>query len=115
MPVISLVFGVQVYCHSNQAEWQAHLKQENVPATATAYYYPVRKDIILGPLACNNIGTQFGAWVMAHELAHVWQEEQGRTFDEPEADRIANRTWSKVRARICKARACVGQMVRIAP
>jgi hypothetical protein len=44
---------------------------------------------------CDDVrrGTRAGAWVLAHEMGHGWQEAMGLPFDEGQADGLADRWW----------------------
>jgi Zn-dependent peptidase ImmA (M78 family) len=100
-----MVFGVQVFCHQGQQEWQANKLLNTIPA-AVAYYKPEDASIHLGPRYCKQLATPTGAWVLAHELGHHWQQSQGLPFDEKQANRLADRNWSRTLERICEVRKC---------
>jgi hypothetical protein len=88
----ALQFAVPVRCYQSTDAWNAQAAAVNA-SRALAYYLP-SQNIALSPFVCREVRrpTAFGANVLAHELAHLWQDEQGRAFDEEEADRIAART-----------------------
>lgn len=41
-------------------------------------------------------GTEWGAWILAHELGHAYQDALGLPFDEGQADRLADSWWRSV-------------------
>jgi hypothetical protein len=81
-------FAVPVHCYQTLTAWQASARPDAVA------YYQAGSHIALSPSVCRDVRrpTLWGANILAHELAHHWQWEQGRAFSEREADRIAART-----------------------
>jgi hypothetical protein len=77
----ALQLAVPVRCYQTE---QAYA----MPATDA--YYSTDRYIALAPDTCKQVRrpTLYGAFVLAHELAHLWQDQSGRSFNEREADRI---------------------------
>lgn len=106
----ALNLGLPVRCYSE-------------PIGPVAYYHPAGWDsepayIALSPAACAEVrrASYRGAFILAHELAHRWQDVFGRPFDEAEADRIGNAAagrWQRRLARLFGVR--IEPVVRLAP
>lgn len=77
-----------------------------------AIYHPGEfRTSVYGPW-CAEVrdGTPMGARVLAHELAHAYQDAMGLPFDEGQADRLAAQWWRSLQ------RALGGRpSVRLAP
>jgi hypothetical protein len=106
LPVISMVFGIQVFCHQSGQEWQASKTTLQLPAATVAFYRTDNGSVHLGPFACKNLATPTGAWILAHELGHHWQAQNGLPYDEKEADTLGDRNWSRTLKKICEVRRC---------
>jgi hypothetical protein len=81
----SLAVGMPVTCEPAQ------------PGVAGLYYPRVLggpRIVVVEPW-CGDVrrGTRVGAWVLAHEAGHAWQEAMGLPFDEGQADGLADRWW----------------------
>jgi hypothetical protein len=100
----ALALAVPVHCYPTDTGWRQAVQDARTDPTAIAFYDPGVR-IAVGPFACREIRrpTLLGARILAHELAHHWQWWTGRTFDEPEADRIADRADNHWLAKIEKA------------
>jgi hypothetical protein len=83
-----LQLAVPVRCYSSEPAFVAA-----GGVGADAFYMP-GEFVALSPNACREVRRPSlrGAWVLGHELAHVWQYRVGRSFDEGEADRLADRS-----------------------
>ena len=89
----ALALAIPVHCYPTEKAWEQQQKVDGVSHLAIAYYdYHFPQRIAVGPIGCREMRrpTHAGANLLAHELAHHWQFMNGRTFDEKEADRIAN-------------------------
>jgi hypothetical protein len=84
----ALQLAVPVRCYSSEPAFVA------AGGSGAAAFYEPGAFVALGPGVCGEVRrpTWYGAFVLGHELAHVWQDLNGREFDEREADRIGE--WS---------------------
>ena len=89
----ALQLAVPVRCYQSGPAWSEQSSVVGV-VDAAAYFLPGDgRHIGLSPSSCREVlrPSLIGANVLAHELAHVWQERTGRAFDERQADRVALR------------------------
>jgi hypothetical protein len=99
----ALLGGVPVNCYS--AERVTFTSGWYAPAEYEAFYLPRAGG---GPLigirepACRSVqhGSRRGAWLLAHELRHFWQDTHGLPFDEQDANEAAHSSWRHVQARV---------------
>ena len=86
--LIGLNIGVPVRCYEDPQDWKANKAEVGAIYNAVAYYNSGEEYIALGPLACREIRrpTIYGAFILGHELTHVFQDHNGTAFDEEEAD-----------------------------
>lgn len=120
----ALQFGLPIRCYDNQAQWAVNKQEVGTDLTAFAYYSP-RYDnepayIALGPRACKAVlrANLFGAYVLAHELAHHKQALKNIPFDEKQADAIAYSTMHRLLRRLqkhFKVKPLKQHIVRLAP
>jgi hypothetical protein len=108
-----LALAVPVHCYSSETVWERELQERAVPYMALAFYVPGSR-IVVGPDGCREIlkPSLLGANLLAHELAHHWQHMNGRSFDEGEADRIANWADEGVLRRLVRV---LGRKARVVP
>jgi hypothetical protein len=115
----ALQLAVPVHCTTSEQTWRANLRAVGLPVLTLAYYEPNVELIALGPDACRQVRAPslMGANILAHELAHHWQDEQGRPMREAEANRIANITDDPLLRRLEKhfGRKARNLEVRLAP
>jgi hypothetical protein len=83
-----LQLAVPVRCYSSEPAFVA------AGGLGAAAFYEPGEFIALSPDTCRQVRrpSWYGAFVLGHELAHLWQDLNGRSFDEGEADRIGE--WS---------------------
>ena len=110
LPLVSLVLQISVICHQPGQEWEATKVHLQLPVATVAFYRSSDGSVHLGPWACKNVATPSGAWVLAHELGHRWQQQQGLPYDEKQADKIGDRDWRAVYKKICSVRTCVANV-----
>jgi len=93
----ALNIGVPVRCYESPTAWKEAKVVVNTIPNAIAFYQPNASDpfIALGPRVCKEVRTPtlYGAFILAHELAHLQQDRNDTPFDEQEADDIG-RLWS---------------------
>jgi hypothetical protein len=77
----ALQLAVPIRCYQTDAAYA-------MPATHA--YYATSGYIALSPDTCRQVRrpTLWGAYILGHELAHLWQDTNGRALNEREADRI---------------------------
>lgn len=88
--LVGLHIGVPVRCYEDAQDWKQEKAIVQTVQGAVAFYNSDDngKYIALGPWACKSVRTPTlgGAWVLGHEITHMWQDRNGTPFDEDEAD-----------------------------
>jgi hypothetical protein len=80
------VLGVPVHC----------LPAANISGPVAGFYQPRPvQAILISERYCADVrrGTRAGAWILAHELGHAWQDANRLPLDEGQADRLAAGWW----------------------
>lgn len=100
----ALQLAAPVHCYQSTQAWNQQADAIGGNRTWQAYYNPNVREIGLSPATCALVRkpTLLGANILAHELAHVWQDDQGRALNEGEADRIALATQGWVLRRLVR-------------